>query len=163
MTEYEHSAVAGLTRGERLDFRMSRHFPKLTPRVNRLVFRMTSGRVGGSKRGIPIGLLTATGQRSGKPRTVPLMYFEDGPRFIVVSSNGGFDSPPAWHRNLLANPTADFRIRRGVVKVVARDMREDEQVHAWTKLAEYNPLWAAFQSCTERRTIAVVLESTTLS
>ncbi len=37
-------------------------------------------------------LLTATGRRSGKPRTTALLYVEDGDGFAVVASFGG--APP---------------------------------------------------------------------
>ncbi len=130
----------GLTRQERFDFRMSRRFPKMAGRANRLVYQMTGGRVGGSKRGISIGLLTTTVRRSGKLRTVPLMYLDDGARFIVVSSNGGYDTPPAWYVNLLADPLAEFQSRRGSMSVVARALSEDEQTEMWDELSAYNPL-----------------------
>lgn len=155
----DHTVVKSLTRQERFDFRLSRRLPKLSGRANRVVYRLTRGRVGGAKRGIPIGLLTVKGRRSGKSRTVPLMFRDDGDRFLVVSSNGGFDSPPAWYLNLSAAPIAEFQTRNGVHRVVARDLTESEHDAIWGSLATYNPLWAAFQSCTQRTTTIVALES----
>jgi deazaflavin-dependent oxidoreductase (nitroreductase family) len=86
------------------------------------------------------------------------MFREDGDRFLVVASNGGFDAPPSWYLNLRATPLAEFQTRNGVFKVVARDLTQSEHAGIWDSLTKYNPLWAAFQSCTERNTTAVALE-----
>lgn len=160
MAENQTSVLKGLTRQERFDFRLSRRLPKLTGRANRAVYRLSGGRVGGANRGIPIGLLTMTGRRSGKSRTVPLMYLDDDIRFLVVASNGGYDAPPAWYVNLKSDPRAEFRTRSGVVKVTARDLTDAERTDIWARLVRHNPLWGAFQSCTERVTTVVALERT---
>jgi F420H(2)-dependent quinone reductase len=158
MAEQSPSSLKNLSRQERFDFRLSRAFPKLSGRANRALYRVSGGRAGGIKRGIPIGLLTVMGRRSGRPRTVPLMYLEVDSRFLVVASNGGFDAPPAWYLNLRALPTAEFRTRSGAVKVVARDLTETERASLWPRLVQHNPLWGAFQACTERQTTVVALE-----
>ncbi len=158
MAERRQSVIKSLSPQERFDFRLSRAFPKFVGRVNRTVYRISGGRVTGAKRGIPIGLLTMTGRRSGKPRTVPLMYFEDEQRFLVVASNGGFDTPPAWYLNLVARPEAEFRTRSGAVKVVAHDLNDGEREDLWPRLVQHNPLWGAFQAFTERQNTAVALE-----
>lgn len=151
--------LESLSPKERLDFRMSRRFPKLTGRANRMAYRLSGGRIGSSNRGIAIGLLSMVGRRSGKVRTVPIMYLDDGPRFLVVASNAGFDAPPAWYLNLQADPNAQFQTRRGTVKVVARELTPAEHAAEWDRLVSYNPLWGAFQRCTQRRTAVVALET----
>jgi len=42
------------------------------------LYRVTGGRVGGSMSGVLVLLLTTTGRKSGKERTVPLVYIKDG-------------------------------------------------------------------------------------
>lgn len=96
MSERSASAEKGLSSQERFDFRMSRRFPKLCGRVNLLVYRLTGGRIVARHRNIPVGLPTTTGRRSGRLRTVPIVYLDDGARFLVVASNSGLDAPPAW-------------------------------------------------------------------
>jgi deazaflavin-dependent oxidoreductase (nitroreductase family) len=56
--------------------------------------------------GAPILLLTTTGSRSGRSRTAPVLYTEDGERFVVVASRAGAPVDPAWYQNLVANPRA---------------------------------------------------------
>lgn len=158
MAEEDTSVLSSLSKKEQFDFRLSRRFPKFVGRANRAVYRLSGGRIGGANRGIPIGLLTMTGRRSGKPRTVPIMYLDEGTRFLVVASNGGFDAPPAWYVNLRADPKAEFRTRTGAFKVVARELTGSDRTAVWDRLVRHNPLWGAFQACTERENTVVSLE-----
>ena len=147
-----------LTAQERFDYRVMRRFPRLGVRSNRIVHRLSGGRIGGHKRGVPIGLLTTVGRRSGKQRTVPLMYMQDGDRFLVVASNAGLDAPPAWYLNLQDNAEATFRPRKEPLPVRGRELSESEQREVWRRMTSHNPLWGAFQECTDRRTAVVALE-----
>src|SRR5262249_58494482 len=70
-------------------------FWRVTGRLHAAVYRATGGRIGHSAGRIANLLLTTTGRRSGQARTVPLAYIADGPRFVVVASNGGSGRPPA--------------------------------------------------------------------
>jgi deazaflavin-dependent oxidoreductase (nitroreductase family) len=52
-------------------------------------------------------LLTTTGAKTGLPRTLPLLYLDDGDNIILIASNYGKTSHPAWYRNLVANPKVE--------------------------------------------------------
>lgn len=153
-----HSSPQQLTRRERIDLRISRSLPKASGRGNRRIFRLTGGRLGSSARGIPIGLLTTTGRRSGRPRRVALMYLKDGDRYLLVGSNSGYDSPPAWLLNLQAEPAALFEPKGKSLAVRARPVDRDEHALLWPRLVAHNPLWGAFQTYTDRHTTVVALE-----
>jgi deazaflavin-dependent oxidoreductase (nitroreductase family) len=56
-------------------------------------------------------LLTTTGARTGRTRTVPLLYLADGDRLILVASNGSRPHHPAWYYNLKAHPQVQVAIR----------------------------------------------------
>lgn len=58
-------------------------------------FRLARGRF----QGPPTLLMTAPGRRTGKPRTVALVYFKDGGDLIVLGSNGGGKADPHWVAN----------------------------------------------------------------
>jgi deazaflavin-dependent oxidoreductase (nitroreductase family) len=63
-------------------------------------------------KGAQLILLTTTGAKTGKPRTVPLGYFVEGPGCIVLwASNMAAATHPAWYLNLTANP--QVRIEMG--------------------------------------------------
>ncbi len=142
-----------LTRQERLDLKLSRRLPRASQRLNLAALRLTGGRLGSSKRGVPIGRLTTTGRRSGQPRTVPLMYLERDSEILIVVSNSGFDPPPAWFLNLEADPRAKWE----GAAVIGRQLTAEERDSIWDELVAHNPLWAGFQAETKRRLGVVAL------
>src|SRR3972149_7810557 len=79
--------------------------------TNAALYRLTNGMVGGSLVGLNVLLLTTTGKLTGKPRTKPLCYFEEGRNYVVIASNGGADHHPAWFRNLKNDPAVRLRIQ----------------------------------------------------
>jgi deazaflavin-dependent oxidoreductase (nitroreductase family) len=131
---------------------------RVTGRLHAALYRATGGRVGHSAGKITNLLLTTTGRRSGQPRTVPLAYLADGERFAVVASNGGSDRPPAWWRNLQANPAASVQVGARVVPVVARAATPDEHAVLWPRLTAVNPFFAQYVQITSRPIPVVLLE-----
>lgn len=66
-------------------------------------------------RGIPYQpslLLTTTGRKSGRPRTVVLPYVRDGARYIVVGSNAGRAHNPQWVENARVNSACRIRVKK---------------------------------------------------
>ena len=79
-------------------------------RLDRTLLRLTNGRFDLSGPDIPTMLLTATGRRTGRPRTVPLVYVEDGRNVIVACENFGLNETSRWPQNVLANPAVITQI-----------------------------------------------------
>jgi deazaflavin-dependent oxidoreductase (nitroreductase family) len=131
---------------------------RVTGRVHAALYRATGGRIGHTAGRITNLLLTTTGRRSGQPRTVPLAYLADGPRFVVVASNGGSDRPPAWWTNLRAQPVATVQVGARVAPVVARVATPAEHAILWPRLTAVNPFFAQYAQITSRRIPVVVLE-----
>jgi hypothetical protein len=63
-------------------------------------YRETDGEVGHDWKGTSTLLLTTIGRRSGELRTTPVIYGQRGGDYLVVASNDGSDTPPAWYFNL---------------------------------------------------------------
>ena len=87
--------------------------------LNNVVYRLSAGRVAGNvPSGAPILLLTTVGRRSGRLRTVPLLYLPDGDDLVVVASRGGMTAHPAWYLNLLVHPevTVDTGRHRRIMR-----------------------------------------------
>ncbi len=82
------------------------YLKKLAPRIDPPLLRWTGGRVS-SVYPVPVMLLTTTGAKSGQPRTLPLLYINDGDSILLIASNYGKTSHPAWYRNLVANPKVE--------------------------------------------------------
>src|SRR5689334_16188521 len=87
---------------------------KLFLSANVALFRATGGKIGSSMFGGKVLLLTTRGSKSGKERTVPVMYFYDGANRVVIASAGGSAEHPAWYKNLRrhANVTVEIKGRR---------------------------------------------------
>jgi len=140
---------------------MAQRYPKgarLFSKTNRALIRLTGGRLGGTMQGLQVGLLTTTGRRSGRPRTVPVICLDDGSRFLVAASNSGLDAPPAWCLNLRSQPNAEMHTRTGSERVIARELTDPAREEAWTRLLQYNPVLGGYQSCTERQIALFALE-----
>lgn len=109
-------------------------------------------------KGAPILILTATGRRSGEPRSTPLIFGRDGDRFIVIASLGGSDDHPGWYRNLNANPDAHVQVKGESFAVHARTAEGEERARLWELMVHGYPPYAEYQARTERRIPVVVLE-----
>ena len=126
--------------------------------MNNVAYRLSGGRVAGHiPSGAPICLLTTTGRRSGRLRTVPLVYVPDGDDLVVVASRGGMGSHPAWYLNLLADPGAAVQVGAAARRVRARDAGEAERERLWPTLTAAYPHFDAYQLRTLRRIPVVIL------
>lgn len=126
-------------------------------RMHRWVYRRTGGRVGANLAGLPMLLLTTTGRRSGAPRTTPLTCMPDGDDFVIVGSNNGGPTDPAWWLNLQADPHAEIQLRRDRHRVTARLATGAERERLWPLLQDFNPAYRRYEKKTEREIPVVVL------
>ena len=53
-------------------------------------------------------------------RTVPVLYLDDGGRFVIVASLAGAPRHPAWFLNLEANPRVRLQVRSRRFAATAR-------------------------------------------
>ncbi|MGK5552249.1 nitroreductase family deazaflavin-dependent oxidoreductase [Actinomadura kijaniata] len=106
----------------------------------------------------PVCLLTTIGRKSGKPRTVPLLYLADGERVVVVASQGGMPTHPAWYLNLRDNPNVLVQIQRYRRPMRARTADEREREELWPRLVEMYPDYDDYQSWTDRKIPVVICE-----
>jgi deazaflavin-dependent oxidoreductase (nitroreductase family) len=115
-------------------------------------YRETDGEVGYIWNGATCLLLTTTGRRSGKPRTVPLIFAADGDRQILVASKGGAPEHPSWYRNLEANPDVEVQIKGDRFRARARTVEGTEREHCW-KVA--TAVWPNYDEYVKRTTRAI--------
>jgi deazaflavin-dependent oxidoreductase (nitroreductase family) len=130
----------------------------LAGRLHSSLYRATGGKVAGRMGKAPVLLLTTTGRRSGKRRTTPLLYLEDGGAYAVVASVGGAPRHPAWFHNLVANPAVDVEVGRARERRRARVTTDEEQARLWPLLTAMWPKYDDYQRKTERRIPVVLLE-----
>jgi deazaflavin-dependent oxidoreductase (nitroreductase family) len=108
--------------------------------------------------GSTVALLTTTGHKSGEERITPLIYGKHGDDYLLVASNGGSKAPPAWYRNLEADPDAQLQVLGDRFKVRARDATPEEKPEMWKQMTEQWPYYDDYQRITDREIPAVVLE-----
>src|SRR6185503_4920704 len=76
-----------------------------------LGYRASRGLVGHRVPGLPpMLLLDHVGAKSGKHRTIPLVYLRDGDDIVIVASKGGHPRHPSWFHNLRANPDTTVQV-----------------------------------------------------
>jgi deazaflavin-dependent oxidoreductase (nitroreductase family) len=121
-------------------------------------FRSNEGRVGGPFEGAPMLLLHTTGARSGAERVSPVVYAEDGDRWVVFASKGGAPTNPDWFHNLRAHSDATIEVGTDTVRVVARAAEGDERERLWSRQKERMPGFADYEQKTTREIPVVVLE-----
>ncbi|HET8893333.1 MAG TPA: nitroreductase family deazaflavin-dependent oxidoreductase [Gaiellaceae bacterium] len=135
---------------------MTRVLLVVASRVHVALFRWSRGRLGGRLgKNQPVLLLTTTGRKSGKPRTTPLLYVEDGDRYIVVASVGGAPKHPAWYLNLREDARATIEVGGRSLAVRAETAEPEERARLWQALTRMYPTYDAYQARTTR-TIPVV-------
>jgi deazaflavin-dependent oxidoreductase (nitroreductase family) len=120
-------------------------------------YRRSGGSSGGRVLNLPVLLLTATGRKSGQPRTVPLVYITDGPNYVVTASNSGREKPPLWYLNLKANPHATIEIGHEKKEVTAEIAGPDDKRRLWPILVRKAHVFAMYQKRTSREIDMVIL------
>ena len=126
--------------------------------IHRWLYQHTGGVLGhrlGPQRTL---LLTTTGRRSGRPRTLPLQYFR-GPsgQLFAVGSNWGNDRPPAWYLNLLAEPRVQVQLGRQRFAALATSASREERARLWPWLVARAPVFARYQQLAAREIPLVLL------
>ena len=122
-------------------------------------YRETGGEVGHRwKRGSKILLLTTTGRKSGEPRTTPLIYAQDGDRYVIVASKGGAPEHPGWYENLSKTPEVELQVMDDVFPARAHTAEGDEREQLWRKANEVWPHYDEYATRTKREIPVVVLE-----
>src|SRR5690242_19627735 len=123
----------------------SRVFAPVLHRLDRPVYRLTRGRatLGSLVSGLPVALLTATGARSGQPRTVPLLLLPSSEGLAVIASNWGRAGPSAWQRNLRADPVAVLSVRGRAARVRAVEAQGEQRARIWREALAVYPGYAA--------------------
>ena len=81
---------------------------------------------------------------------------QDG-RFLVVASNGGSPTHPAWYHNLKANPSVDIEVGAETFTVVAEDLDETARTERWPQLAAQAPQIDDHQAKVTRRIPVLML------
>jgi deazaflavin-dependent oxidoreductase (nitroreductase family) len=126
-------------------------------RIHSVLYRSSKGVIGGRIANSPVLLLTTTGRRSGKQRTVPLLYLMDGRNVVLVASNGGAVTHPTWWLNLETTSEAWIQIKGIRRRVKAERASAAEKQRLWQRLTAMYPGYKRYQETTDRDIPVVIL------
>jgi len=119
-------------------------------RFHLFFYRFTGGRFGSQVQGLQVLLLTSLGRKTNRKRTTPLGYFMDSDRYIIIASNAGFDSHPAWFHNLIKNPRIMIEVGQQRLQVEASIVESKKRDLLWAKLVKLAPGYAGYERKTSR-------------
>jgi deazaflavin-dependent oxidoreductase (nitroreductase family) len=106
----------------------------------------------------PLLILTTSGARTGRRREHPLAYTRDGGRYVVLASNGGQPTHPAWYHNLVADPLVTVEVDGERFAARARVARGEERARLFAAQVERLPAFGEYQRRTRRPIPVIILE-----
>ncbi|MFJ6569947.1 nitroreductase family deazaflavin-dependent oxidoreductase [Streptomyces sp. NPDC091292] len=126
--------------------------PHVIPAMDRVVHRITRGKVLLSAQMLPGVILTVRGAKSGLPRRTPLACMpEPSGTWLLIGSNFGRPGHPAWTANLLAHPDAEINWKNEDIPVTAHLLGGEEREEAWQAALKFWPPYATYQSRIDRQ------------
>ncbi len=109
--------------------------------------------------GLPVVLVTHTGNKTGAIRKTPLMRVGDGANYVLVGSQGGAPKHPVWVYNLRANPKIELRDRTVVQAMQVREVADAaERARIWKLAVAAFPPYEDYQAKTTRQIPIFVAE-----
>jgi deazaflavin-dependent oxidoreductase (nitroreductase family) len=109
--------------------------------------------------GLPVIIVTHTGNKTGAIRKTPLMRVKDGNNYILVGSVGGAPNNPVWVYNLRAHPAVEIRDRTEIQAMRVREVSDNsERERLWKLAVAAFPPYEEYQAKTTRRIPIFVAE-----
>ena len=109
--------------------------------------------------GLPVIIVTHSGNKTGAIRKTPLMRVRDGNRYVLIASQGGAPKDPVWVHNLRANPQVELRDETVVRPMRVREVKDEgERDRLWALAVAAFPPYAEYQARTARQIPVFVAE-----
>ncbi len=128
--------------------------PTVMPPLERMMVRLTKGRVQLSGLLLPSLVLHSVGAKSGLERDVTLMYCPEptpaGEQLLITGSNFARDTHPAWTANLMKHPDAAVSVHGLRIPVHAELIADDEREAVWRTLEENWPGYRGYERTSGR-------------
>jgi len=87
----------------------------------------------------------------------PLLYFDDGDRWLVVASNGGAEWEPGWWLNLQAGSAATVEVDGVRAPVTGAEITGSERETLWRRMNQQVFDYESYQRKVSRRLAVVAL------
>ena len=118
--------------------------------LHTLLNRLTGGRRFNTYLGNEVCFVTMKGAKSGRLRTIPLMYipYKDG--LLLVASQGGAHKNPDWYYNLVSHSEIEINHRGQQMQLCARLATAEEKPDLWPICDRHFPPFAEYRTRTNR-------------
>lgn len=123
---------------------------KAMTRTHVLLHRLSGGRLFNTLAGDDVCFVTMTGAKSGRTRTVPLMYVPYEGGVLLVASQGGAPRNPVWYGNLLKHPDIEVSHRGRRMQLRARLATPEEKPDLWPICDRHYAPYAEYRARTTR-------------
>ena len=131
---------------------------KTFTKFNVFVYQVSGGRLMNKLSGMPIVLVNMRGAKSGKMKTIPLMYVPHDSGVILVASQGGAPKHPVWYYNLIKNPDVEITQGGQTRKLTARRVSDEEKAELWPTCVKHYPPYEQYQKRTDRNIPVFICE-----
>jgi F420H(2)-dependent quinone reductase len=121
------------------------------------IYQLSKGKFGGNMRGFNLLLLTTKGRKSGKLYTTPLGRFDQEGGYLIVASNAGQPTQPAWYLNLKNNPQVTVQVMDKVIPATAEVLSGEARTQAWRQVTSISPAYANYEKRTAREIPIILL------
>ena len=109
--------------------------------------------------GLPVIIVTHTGNKTGSIRKTPLMRVQHGNGYVLIGSQGGAPMDPVWVHNLRINPDVEIRDETVVQSMRVREILDEaERSVLWDLSVAAFPPYADYQERTDRRIPVFIAE-----
>ena len=125
------------------------------------VYESSGGTQGTTLRdtGLPVIVVTNTGNQTGAIRKTPLMRVKDGDNYVLVGSRGGAPKNPVWVYNLRADGDVQIQDETEVYTMKVREVQDDaERARLWDIAVAAFPPYEEYQGRTTRKIPVFVAE-----
>jgi deazaflavin-dependent oxidoreductase (nitroreductase family) len=125
------------------------------------LYEKSGGKEGTTLRdtGLPVIVVTHTGNKTGAIRKTPLMRVKDGNNYVLVGSMGGAPTNPVWVYNLRAKPDVELRDLGTVQPMRVREVKDEkERARLWKLAIAAYPPYEEYQAKTTRRIPVFIAE-----
>jgi deazaflavin-dependent oxidoreductase (nitroreductase family) len=119
--------------------------PRIMPPFERLMARLTGGRVTASGILMPAVVLHTIGAKTGEQRRTELMCVPDHGTWLITGSNFAREHHPAWTANLLAHPEAEIDYRGRRIRVLAELVPASEREEVWQTIQRQWPGYRKYE------------------
>jgi deazaflavin-dependent oxidoreductase (nitroreductase family) len=137
---------------------MKNIFIKWFMAFNKFLLTISKGRLGSKLGKQDILILHTIGRKSGVDRGIPIAYFVQDNRYLIVASNWGQENQASWYLNLQSDPHARLDVKGKTVVVTAREAQGDEYEGLWKFVTTRHPPYLDYQKQTSRRIPIMIFE-----